>query len=71
MAPKVYEFRVDGDLQEEVSEAFPDMRIEVVPASLVLHGTVIDHSHLYGIIAQFHALGLTVVSASPMSEPTA
>ena len=32
----------------------------------VLDGDVLDESHLHGIIAQFQALGITVVSVLPV-----
>jgi hypothetical protein len=58
-----YEFRVDGRLSDRVREAFCDMNIEELPAGARLYGEVTDESHLLGIIAQFSALGLIVVSA--------
>ncbi|MCH6170010.1 hypothetical protein [Pseudonocardia alaniniphila] len=63
-----YEFRVDGLLPEWGRDAFCDMRIEEVPAQTVISGTVIDESHLHGIVAQLRALGLTVVSARPVPQ---
>ena len=63
MATKMYEFRVDGRLTDQAREAFCDMRIEEFPAGATLYGTVIDESHLLGIMAQCRTLGLVVVSA--------
>ena len=65
---RVYEFYVDGDVRELACEAFPDMRIEEVAPGLILRGAVIDESHLYGIIAQLRALGLSIVSAHPVPD---
>jgi hypothetical protein len=59
----LYEFRVDGNVTEQAREAFCDMRIEAVPPGATLRGTVIDESHLLGIMAQCRTLGLRVVSA--------
>jgi len=67
MATEVYEFRVDGRLNEQAREAFCDMRIEEVPSGATLYGDVIDESHLLGIMAQCRALGLVVVSAHRVS----
>jgi hypothetical protein len=64
--PTVYEFRVDGALPDAARDVFCDMRIEELPAQTVISGTVIDESHLHGVVAQLRALGLTVVSARPV-----
>jgi hypothetical protein len=68
MTSKTYEFRVDGRLPEQERETFADLRIEEVPAGLILRGEVIDESHLFGIIARFETLGLTIVSAAPVRD---
>ena len=60
-----YEFRVDGTLTEEARAAFGDMLIVEIPPQTPLHGEVLDESHLRGIIAQLHALGISVVSVQP------
>lgn len=66
MATRRYEFRVDGTLSDEARAAFVDMRITEVPPQTVLDGDVLDESQLHGIIAQFQALGITVVSVLPI-----
>ncbi|ALE75380.1 hypothetical protein Ae168Ps1_4899 [Pseudonocardia sp. Ae168_Ps1] len=66
MTPTVYRFRIDGHLSEQAAEEFCDMRIEEARASTVLEGTVVDESHLHGIIASMRVLGLTVVSVRPV-----
>jgi hypothetical protein len=66
MATRRYEFRVDGRLSEEARTAFVDMRITEAPPQTLIDGEVVDESHLHGIIAQFHALGITVVSVLPV-----
>ena len=66
MAARRYEFRVDGTLSEDARNAFVDMRITEVPPQTVLDGEVLDESHLQGIIAQIHSLGITVVSVHPV-----
>jgi hypothetical protein len=63
MATEVYEFRLDGRLNEQAREAFCDMRIEEVSSGATLYGDVIDESHLLGILAQCRMLGLIVISA--------
>ena len=66
-----YEFRVDGRLTDLAREAFCDMRIEATPYGATLYGDVIDESHLLGIMAQCHSLGLVVVSAHRVASSTA
>jgi hypothetical protein len=63
MTTTLYEFRVDGRVTEQAREAFCDMQIEDIPAGATLSGTVIDESHLLGILAQCRMLGLRIVSA--------
>ncbi|MDN5748945.1 MAG: hypothetical protein L0H64_10600 [Pseudonocardia sp.] len=66
MTTRRYEFRVDGRLTAEERAAFLDMRITEAPLQTLLDGDVLDESHLHGIIAQFQALGITVVSVLPV-----
>lgn len=66
MAARRYEFRVEGRLSEDARDTFVDMRITEVPLQTVLDGEVLDESHLQGIIAQLHTLGITVVSVHPI-----
>jgi hypothetical protein len=66
MAPRWFEFRVDGTLSEAARARFIDMRITEAPPQTILTGDVIDESHLHGIIAEFRALGITIVSVSPV-----
>jgi len=62
-----YEFRVNGALSPQAREALCDMCIQEYPAGVLLHGDVMDESHLLGILAQFSALDLVVVSAQRAS----
>jgi len=58
-----YEFVVEGILSSQGREALCDMRIEPIPTGARCSGDVIDDSHLLGILAQFRALRLVVISA--------
>ena len=42
------------------------MRIVEAAPQTLLDGDVLDGSHLHGIIAQFQALGITLVSVLPV-----
>jgi hypothetical protein len=68
MTTNVYEFRVAGQLSDQAREAFCDLCIEELSEGTRLYGDVIDESHLLGIMAQFLALGLPVVSAHRISS---
>jgi hypothetical protein len=67
MVTSAYEFRVEGQLTDQVREAFCDMDIEERPVGAALVGNVIDESHLLGIMAQCRTLGLVVISAHRIS----
>lgn len=69
MAPMIYEIRGDGHLPEHSREAFCALHLEEVPVGLVLRGTVVDESHLLGIISEFRMLGLELVSVRPSGRP--
>jgi hypothetical protein len=64
MASRRYEFRVDGLLSERVRVAFPDMTIYDVPPETIIKGTVVDDSHLHGVLALIQSLGLRLVSVN-------
>ncbi|HEY8532268.1 MAG TPA: hypothetical protein VIL44_00070 [Micromonospora sp.] len=68
MTARRYEFRVEGRLTAEERAAFLGMRITEVEPETVIDGEVIDESHLHGIVAQLHSLGITLVSAHPVPE---
>jgi hypothetical protein len=63
-----YEFRVEPAVPEAVRDVFCDMALEAAPGGTVLRGTVVDDSHLHGILGQLHALGLTVIAARPLDR---
>ncbi len=64
-----YEFRVEPAVPEAVRDVFCDMDLAATPGGTVLRGTVVDDSHLHGILGQLHALGLTVTAARPLDLP--
>jgi len=68
MRSTIYEIRVDGCLQEHNREAFYGLQLEEVPVGLVLRGTVIDESHLLGIVSELRVLGLRLVSVRPLGR---
>lgn len=56
-----YEFLVAGQLSPTAIAAFDELSISRQEGPVtVLRGTVRDQSHLYGLLARFQSLGLTV-----------
>ncbi|MFF4804402.1 hypothetical protein ACFY1U_39520 [Streptomyces sp. NPDC001351] len=56
-----YEIRVDGQMSDTLTAAFPELDSFVGPRQTVLLGEVTDEAHLYGLLARFQSLGLHVV----------
>ncbi|GAA3799172.1 hypothetical protein GCM10022206_43100 [Streptomyces chiangmaiensis] len=63
-----YEIRVDGQLSETLSKAFPEMDHLVLSGQSVLVGPVVDEAHLYGLLARCQSLGLRVVEMHRLPE---
>jgi hypothetical protein len=63
-----YEFRVEPAVPDAARDVFCDMDLVATPGGTVLRGTVVDDSHLHGILGQVHALGLTVIAARPLDR---
>ncbi|MEV5282574.1 hypothetical protein [Streptomyces sp. NPDC051994] len=63
-----YEIRVDGQMSDLLTEAFPELESFVVPHQTVLFGRVTDEAHLYGLLARFQSLGLHVAEMRRLPE---
>ncbi|MEU6217493.1 hypothetical protein ABZ845_08220 [Streptomyces sp. NPDC047022] len=63
-----YEIRVDGQMSEALSRAFPELDRLVLAGETVLVGPVVDEAHLYGLLARFQSLGLSVVEMHRLPE---
>ncbi|GGT28025.1 hypothetical protein [Streptomyces chromofuscus] len=63
-----YEIRVDGQVSETLTESFPEMEHVVMSGQTVFYGPVVDEAHLYGLLARFQAVGLTVVEMRRIPE---
>ncbi|MGI5141685.1 MULTISPECIES: hypothetical protein [unclassified Streptomyces] len=63
-----YEIRVDGQMSETLTKAFPELESVVVPHQTVLYGQVVDEAQLYGLLARCQALGLHVVEMRRLPE---
>ncbi|MGW3115828.1 hypothetical protein ACWDBW_01545 [Streptomyces sp. NPDC001107] len=56
-----YEIRVEGQMSDTLTAAFPELDSTLAPRQTVLCGDVIDEAHLYGLLARLQSLGLHVV----------
>ena len=59
--PVCYEIRVRGVLGGLLLGAFPDLRAQAQGTETVLTGPLADQAALYGLLAQFEALGLELL----------
>ena len=56
-----YEIRVRGLLGDMLLDAFPDLHAQAHGTETVLIGSLADQAALYGLLAQFEALGLELL----------
>ncbi|MFC3572686.1 hypothetical protein ACFOZ0_05220 [Streptomyces yaanensis] len=63
-----YEIRVDGQMSETLTKAFPELESFVVPHQTVLFGQVTDEAQLYGLLARCRSMGLHVVEMRRLPE---
>ncbi|KUL29786.1 hypothetical protein [Streptomyces regalis] len=63
-----YEIRVDGEMSDELTTAFPELDTFVVPHQTVMYGQVDDEAHLYGLLIRFQSLGLHVAEFRRLPE---
>ena len=59
--PVWYEIRVRGRLGGMLLDAFPDLSAQADGTETVLTGPLVDQAALYGVLAQFEALGLELL----------
>ena len=63
-----YRLVVRGELDDRFASVFEGMRIERVAGTTVLTGSVVDQSHLYGLLERIRELGIALVSVEPETE---
>lgn len=63
-----YEIRVDGEMSQTMTGAFPELDSFVVAAQTVLFGQITDEAQLYGLLTRFQSLGLHVVEMRRLPE---
>jgi hypothetical protein len=64
----IYRIEVRGQVPARVLEELAGFTVEVSPRATVLSGPMADSAALYGLIARFETLGLTLVSVRPKEE---
>jgi len=66
--PFLYQFRVNGHLGPILLTAFPALVSRQQGAETVLTGLLPDVAALYGILAEFEALGLDLLEVRKVGE---
>ena len=60
-----YRLVVRGELDDRFASVFEGMQIERVAGTTVLTGSVLDQSHLFGLLERIQELGIALVSVEP------
>jgi hypothetical protein len=60
-SPEGYRIVVNGLLSDRFASAFAGMAIEAGDGQTAIVGTVVDQSHLFGILERIRSLGLELV----------
>jgi hypothetical protein len=61
-----YRIVVRGRLSERFDSAFAGMTLESDATTTSLVGSVVDQSHLYGLIEHVRSFGLELISVEPL-----
>ena len=70
MKPSAYRIVVEGELgSPRYAAAFAEMRLEAGKGTTEIVGMVEDDAELQGLLDTVHALGLSLVSVTPVGEP--
>jgi len=65
-----YRLVLRGELGEPFGFLFEGMQMDRLAGTTVLTGTVIDQTHLHGLLERVWELGLELVSIGPADEGT-
>jgi hypothetical protein len=66
MSAQQHQLVVDGELGARYASAFEGMTISAHDGLTEITGSIIDQSHLQGLIARIAGLGLTLRSITPL-----
>ena len=67
VTPVGYTLVVEGELGARYSSAFEGMRLECAGGKTSIIGEITDQAHLQGLLEQIAALGLKLVSVTPVN----
>ena len=70
MASREYRLVVEGELSDRVQSAFAGMSLTRERGNTVLCGLVRDQAELQGLLRRVSDLGLTLLSAIAIDEPS-
>ena len=62
-----YRITVRGRLTDRFAAAFEGMHLEAGSKETILVGSIVDQSHLFGVLDRIRSLGLDLISVEPRS----
>lgn len=64
--PRLYEFRIEGQLSDHWSEWFEGMTIQPNPQQdeTIMKGVLPDQAALLGVLTKIHSLNLKIISVN-------
>jgi len=68
MSPQVYRVVVNGELGPRYASAFEGMTISAASGKTEITGTIMDQSHLLGLLERISGLGLKLHSVTPLDN---
>jgi hypothetical protein len=71
MSPSRYRLVVAGELGPRYASAFDGMTVRAHDGETDITGSIIDQSHLQGLLERIASLGLTLRSLTPMEAENA
>ena len=71
MLPSRYRIVIDGELGPRYASAFDGMTLRAHNGETDITGTIIDQSHLQGLLERIASLGLTLHSLTPLDNDNA
>lgn len=66
--PTKYQIVVRGELGERFTSAFGGMTIDKKSQETYIFGEVVDQAQLHGLLDRIRALGIELISVTPLSE---
>ncbi|MGO9496861.1 MAG: hypothetical protein ACLQA5_09160 [Solirubrobacteraceae bacterium] len=70
MGCRGYRIVIEGEIGPRFAAAFDDMQVSVGDGKSELAGSIVDQSHLHGLLGRIADLGLTLVSVTPLDTNT-